>query len=125
MTSQQPTPAHLLAFPSVSCSLHTLPQATSIHSVTLHPGIYAYPESLAKLGKALALSQSSKSSQSSGASLSPSGSSTATLPAFRITPPAPGRGGEEDEALTVRTVRPLFLLGLYWRACSDLVFFWM
>ncbi|KJA22538.1 hypothetical protein HYPSUDRAFT_40926 [Hypholoma sublateritium FD-334 SS-4] len=90
----QPTPAHLLAFPSVSSSLHTLPQATSIHSVALHPGMYApaprAAESAAKLNKALALSRSA--------------SSTATLPAFRA-PPAlpPPTSGEDPAQLTIRT----------------------
>ncbi len=126
MTSQQPTPAHLLAFPSVSCSLHTLPQATSIHSVTLHPGIYAYPESLSQARQGARVISVVEIIAVVRRVAVPLGEQyRATLPAFRITPPAPGRGGEEDEALTVRTVRPLFLLGLYWRACSDLVFFWM
>ena len=109
MTTQQLTPAHLLAFPSVSSSLHTLPQATSIHSVALHPGMYASAESNAKLGKALALSQSSRSS------LSRSGSSTATLPAFRVTPPQAQqkKGAEDEDVLTMRTVS--FSLGFFYR----------
>ncbi|KJA12915.1 hypothetical protein HYPSUDRAFT_210001 [Hypholoma sublateritium FD-334 SS-4] len=51
----------LLAFPSVSSSLYTLSQATSIHTVTLHPGMHApaplAAESTAKLHKALSLSE--------------------------------------------------------------------
>ncbi|KJA24741.1 hypothetical protein HYPSUDRAFT_200300 [Hypholoma sublateritium FD-334 SS-4] len=102
MTSQQPTPSHLLAFPSVSSALHTLPQATSIHSIALHPGMYASAESNAKLDKALALSASARASRS-GCGLLRSGSSTATLPTFRVTPPQ-AKGGEEDDVLTMRTV---------------------
>ena len=106
MTSQQPTPSHLLAFPSVSSSLHTLPQAMSIHSVALHPGMYASAESNAKLSKALALFQSSRSS------LSRSGSSMVTLPAFHVSPPQPQKGTEDDEVLTMRTVSFTFFFVL-------------
>ncbi|KAG7441413.1 uncharacterized protein BT62DRAFT_937182 [Guyanagaster necrorhizus] len=46
-------PSGLLAFPSLSSSLHTLPQATSMKSVSLHPNMYNQPASEAKLQKAL------------------------------------------------------------------------
>lgn len=105
MTTQQPTPAHLLAFPSVTSSLHTLPQATSIHSVALHQGMYVpaprAAESVAKLHKALSLSRSA--------------SSTGTLPAFRVPPALPPPTSEDDPAqLTIRSVCCIpffFLLG--------------
>lgn len=48
MTSNSSTkavPSNLIAFPSVSSSLHSLPQATSIHNVALHPNMYAQRES--------------------------------------------------------------------------------
>ncbi|KAF8908127.1 hypothetical protein CPB84DRAFT_1767344, partial [Gymnopilus junonius] len=56
MTSRDSTkPASIVAFPSVSSSLHSLPQATSIQNVNLHPNMYAQraAESEAKLQKAL------------------------------------------------------------------------
>jgi hypothetical protein len=34
-------PSSLVAFPSVSSSLHSLPHATSMHNVSLHPNMYA------------------------------------------------------------------------------------
>ncbi|PPQ98592.1 hypothetical protein CVT26_013774 [Gymnopilus dilepis] len=42
MTSRDSTkPASIVAFPSVSSSLHSLPQATSIQNVNLHPNMFA------------------------------------------------------------------------------------
>ncbi|KAF8066969.1 hypothetical protein FPV67DRAFT_1497297 [Lyophyllum atratum] len=51
----------LVAFPSVSSSLHSLPQATSIQNVALHPNMYAQraAESEALLQKALSKTASS------------------------------------------------------------------
>jgi len=55
MSSNKVVPSNLIAFPSVSSSLNSLPQATSIHSVALHPNMYAQraAESEAKLQSAL------------------------------------------------------------------------
>lgn len=39
--SSKPTPSNLISFPSVSSSLHSLPQATSLKNVDLHPNMYA------------------------------------------------------------------------------------
>ncbi|KDR70195.1 hypothetical protein GALMADRAFT_255057 [Galerina marginata CBS 339.88] len=60
MTSKA-APSNLIAFPSVSSSLHSLPQATSIQNVSLHPNMYAQraAESEAKLQKALSKTPSS------------------------------------------------------------------
>ncbi|TFK23303.1 hypothetical protein FA15DRAFT_705563 [Coprinopsis marcescibilis] len=46
---------HLVSLPSLSSSLHALPQATSLDGVNLHPSMYANraKESEAKLQKAL------------------------------------------------------------------------
>ncbi|KAF5381542.1 hypothetical protein D9615_005615 [Tricholomella constricta] len=51
----------LVAFPSVSSSLHSLPHATSIQNVSLHPNMYAQraAESEALLQKALSKTASS------------------------------------------------------------------
>ncbi|KAF8154744.1 hypothetical protein B0H34DRAFT_717695 [Crassisporium funariophilum] len=59
-------PSNLIAFPSVSSSLHSLPQATSIQNVSLHPNMYANraAESEAKLSKALSKTPSSFTPQS-------------------------------------------------------------
>ncbi|KAF9017078.1 hypothetical protein BDZ89DRAFT_1075036 [Hymenopellis radicata] len=46
-------PSNLLAFPSLSSSLHTLPQATNLNNVALHPNMYGKLASEAKLQKAL------------------------------------------------------------------------
>lgn len=40
-TDKKAVPSNLIAFPSVSSSLYSLPQATSIHNVALHPNMYA------------------------------------------------------------------------------------
>ncbi|KAG5645350.1 hypothetical protein DXG03_006412 [Asterophora parasitica] len=57
-TSSKPS---LVAFPSVSSSLHSLPHATSIQNVQLHPNMYAQraAESEALLQKALSKTASS------------------------------------------------------------------
>ncbi|TFK60545.1 hypothetical protein BDN72DRAFT_904870 [Pluteus cervinus] len=51
-----PTPPYLIAFPSVASSLDSLPQATNLATVRLHPTIHALraAESEAKLRRALA-----------------------------------------------------------------------
>ncbi|GLB41273.1 hypothetical protein LshimejAT787_0904880 [Lyophyllum shimeji] len=51
----------LVAFPSVSSSLHSLPHATSIQNVAIHPNMYAQraAESEALLQKALSKTASS------------------------------------------------------------------
>ncbi|RDB29823.1 hypothetical protein Hypma_013894 [Hypsizygus marmoreus] len=61
--SNKSAPSSLVAFPSVSSSLHSLPHATSIHNVSLHPNMYAQhaAESEAKLQKALSKTASSLS----------------------------------------------------------------
>ncbi|KAF5339583.1 hypothetical protein D9611_011413 [Ephemerocybe angulata] len=48
-------PSNLVSLPSLSSSLHTLPQATSLSNVALHPSMYTNraAESEAKLQKAL------------------------------------------------------------------------
>ncbi|KIY72552.1 hypothetical protein CYLTODRAFT_417753 [Cylindrobasidium torrendii FP15055 ss-10] len=46
-------PSNLLAFPSLSSSLHTLPQATNLQNVALHQNMYGKLASEAKLQKAL------------------------------------------------------------------------
>ncbi|KIY60914.1 hypothetical protein CYLTODRAFT_460304 [Cylindrobasidium torrendii FP15055 ss-10] len=46
-------PSNLLAFPSLSSSLHALPQATNIQNVALHRNMYGKLASEAKLQKAL------------------------------------------------------------------------
>ncbi|KAF9004539.1 hypothetical protein BDQ17DRAFT_396354 [Cyathus striatus] len=63
MTSN--VPSNFVAFPSVSSSLHSLPHATSMQNVSLHPNMYAQraAESEAKLQKALSKTASSYSSQ--------------------------------------------------------------
>ncbi|KAF8628926.1 hypothetical protein AX15_003645 [Amanita polypyramis BW_CC] len=55
MSSQQCPPSNLVAFPSVSASLCSLPNATSMQNIALHPSMYATraAESEAKLQKAL------------------------------------------------------------------------
>lgn len=40
-SSSKGVPSNLVAFPSVSSALNSLPQATSIHNVSLHPNMYA------------------------------------------------------------------------------------
>ncbi|OCH88077.1 hypothetical protein OBBRIDRAFT_735157 [Obba rivulosa] len=62
-------PEQLVALPSLSCSLHSLPQAKSVDSVALHPNSMSsqrQAESEAKLRKAL-----SKSSAGNTSSLPP------------------------------------------------------
>uniref|UniRef100_A0A8H7XUT1 Uncharacterized protein n=1 Tax=Psilocybe cubensis TaxID=181762 RepID=A0A8H7XUT1_PSICU len=62
MTTQRKSiPSNLVAFPSVSSSLHSLPQATSLQNVSLHSSSNALraAESEAKLQKALAKTSSS------------------------------------------------------------------
>ncbi|PPQ90156.1 hypothetical protein CVT25_012467 [Psilocybe cyanescens] len=63
MTTQHKSsiPSSLVAFPSVSSSLHSLPQATSMQNVSLHPNSNALraAESEAKLQKALSKTSSS------------------------------------------------------------------
>ncbi|PPQ99418.1 hypothetical protein CVT24_005405 [Panaeolus cyanescens] len=60
-SSSKAVPSNLVAFPSVSSALNSLPQATSIHNVSLHPNMYAQraAESEAKLQKALSKTPSS------------------------------------------------------------------
>ncbi|KAF9044353.1 hypothetical protein BJ165DRAFT_1480677 [Panaeolus papilionaceus] len=60
-SSSKGVPSNLVAFPSVSSALNSLPQATSIHNVSLHPNMYAQraAESEAKLQKALSKTPSS------------------------------------------------------------------
>ncbi|KAK0186712.1 hypothetical protein F5146DRAFT_1227307 [Armillaria mellea] len=56
-------PSNLLAFPSLSSSLHALPQATSMKGVSLHPNMYSQPASEAKLQKALSKTAATHPSQ--------------------------------------------------------------
>ncbi|KAK0443554.1 hypothetical protein EV421DRAFT_524942 [Armillaria borealis] len=56
-------PSNLLAFPSLSSSLHALPQATSMKGVSLHPNMYGQPASEAKLQKALSKNPAGHPSQ--------------------------------------------------------------
>ncbi|KAK0473454.1 hypothetical protein IW261DRAFT_1611108 [Armillaria novae-zelandiae] len=56
-------PSNLLAFPSLSSSLHALPQATSMKGVSLHPNMYSQPASEAKLQKALSKTAAAHPSQ--------------------------------------------------------------
>ncbi|KAF8811134.1 hypothetical protein BYT27DRAFT_7090090 [Phlegmacium glaucopus] len=60
-SSNNTVPSNLIAFPSVSSSLYSLPQATSIHNVALHPNMYAQraQESEEKLRNALSKTPSS------------------------------------------------------------------
>ncbi|KIM43541.1 hypothetical protein M413DRAFT_443470 [Hebeloma cylindrosporum] len=60
-TNNKGVPSNLISFPSVSSSLHSLPQATNIQHVSLHPNMYAQraAESEAKLQKALSKTPSS------------------------------------------------------------------
>ncbi|KAK2462825.1 hypothetical protein APHAL10511_005216 [Amanita phalloides] len=55
MSANQSPPPSLVSYPSVSASLCTLPSATSLQNVALHPSMYAAraAESEAKLQKAL------------------------------------------------------------------------
>ncbi|PFH51579.1 hypothetical protein AMATHDRAFT_2861 [Amanita thiersii Skay4041] len=59
--------ANIVAFPSVSSSLHTLPAATSMKNVNLHHNMYAAraAESEAKLKKALSKAASTNGSSNS------------------------------------------------------------
>ncbi|KAG5734146.1 hypothetical protein E4T56_gene1211 [Termitomyces sp. T112] len=61
--SNKSAPSSLVAFPSVSSSLHSLPHATSIQNVALHPNMYASraAESEALLRNALSKTASSYS----------------------------------------------------------------
>ncbi|KAL6300336.1 hypothetical protein BKA93DRAFT_829160 [Sparassis latifolia] len=63
-SSGSTTPEQLIALPSLSCSLSSLPQAKSVDSVSLHPSMSAQraAESEAKLRKALSKSAASHSS---------------------------------------------------------------
>ncbi|KAJ7123927.1 hypothetical protein C8R46DRAFT_1213149 [Mycena filopes] len=51
MSTRDASKKGLVAFPSVSSSLHSLPRATSMSNVSLHPNMYAHraKESQAKL----------------------------------------------------------------------------
>ncbi|TFK34656.1 hypothetical protein BDQ12DRAFT_738067 [Crucibulum laeve] len=59
--SSKAVPSNLVAFPSVSSSLHSLPHATSMQNVSLHPNMYAQHnvQSEAKLQRALSSNASS------------------------------------------------------------------
>ncbi|KAF8233847.1 hypothetical protein L208DRAFT_1395041 [Tricholoma matsutake] len=63
--SSNGVPSSLVAFPSVSSSLHSLPHATSMNNVSLHSNMYARraAESEAKLQKALSKTASQNSSE--------------------------------------------------------------
>ncbi|KAF8347414.1 hypothetical protein F5887DRAFT_1072403 [Amanita rubescens] len=53
--SAHQSPSNIVAFPSVSASLCSLPHATSMQNIAIHPSMYALraAESEAKLQKAL------------------------------------------------------------------------
>lgn len=109
--STKSTPSYLLPFPSVSSSLHTLPQASSIHTVALHQGTYIpaarAAESKEKLQRALSLARFS--------------TSKATLPSFRDLPaPPPLTSGQDPEQLTIHTV--CILLSGKRKMCSLKIF---
>ncbi|KAF8906667.1 hypothetical protein CPB85DRAFT_1151968, partial [Mucidula mucida] len=52
--------SNLLAFPSLSSSLHTLPQATNLNNVALHPNMYGKLASEAKVCLQKALSKTAQ-----------------------------------------------------------------
>ncbi|KAF9479173.1 hypothetical protein BDN70DRAFT_879036 [Pholiota conissans] len=87
--TSKPTPSNLISFPSVSSSLHSLPQATSLKNVDLHPNMYASraAESEAKLQKAL--------------SRAPSSLSPTSQPLYRVTPSSPS--SDSSTQLTMRS----------------------
>ncbi|KAF8964974.1 hypothetical protein BDZ97DRAFT_1814147 [Flammula alnicola] len=89
VSSSKGTPSNLIAFPSVSSSLHSLPQATSLQSVSLHPNMYAHraAESEAKLQRALSKTPSSFMPQ-------------AQPMVYRVSPPS---SSQDPSQLTIRT----------------------
>ncbi|KAF9465434.1 hypothetical protein BDZ94DRAFT_1307048 [Collybia nuda] len=80
--SKKSAPSNLIALPSLSSSLHSLPHATSMQNVALHPNMYAQraAESEAKLQKALSKNASSYPQNPS------------TMPSYMMPPPAQSQG---------------------------------
>ncbi|KAF8650718.1 hypothetical protein AX16_005091 [Volvariella volvacea WC 439] len=91
MSTRTQAPSNLVAFPSVSQALHTLPRCTSMQNVALHPHMYAQrqSESEAKLQKALSKTASTQSKQS------------APVTPYNL-PPSQGNAGSDDAALMMR-----------------------